>query len=56
VDDCSTENTAKIVNQFEDVRIKYIKLDKNSGANKARNIGIKNAKYNLIVFNDSDNI
>lgn len=54
IDDCSSDNTREVIEKFEDKRIKYIKLEKNSGANKARNIGIQNARYELIAFHDSN--
>ena len=54
VDDCSTDDTESIVSSYNDERIKYIKLDKNSGANYARNIGLLNAKGKYITFQDSD--
>ena len=46
VDDCSKDNSAKIIKEFNrtDDRIKYIKLEKNSGASISRNKGIKNSK------------
>lgn len=56
VDDFSTDNTDEIVNSYKDSRIKYIKLEKNSGANFARNIGLKNAHGRYITFQDSDDI
>lgn len=55
VDDCSTDNTEKIMKDYNQISfIKYIKLTKNSGACVARNVGIKNAKGNIIAFLDSD--
>ena len=60
VDDGSTDNTEEVVNKFiqKDKRIKYIKLDKNSGVNKARNIGFENisADSEWIGFLDSDDV
>lgn len=58
VDDCSKDNSAKIIEEFKisDNRIKYIKLEKNSGASVSRNTGIKNAKGRFIAFVDSDDI
>jgi len=56
VDDCSTDNTFDVVNSFtvNDQRIKYHKLERNSGANAARNQGTKLAKADIISFLDSD--
>lgn len=54
VDDCSIDETEKIVRSIKDERIRYVKLDKNSGANFARNKGIELAKYELVAFQDSD--
>jgi len=43
VDDCSNDNTEDIVKRYceTDDRIKYLKLDVNSGAAVARNKGIE---------------
>ena len=48
IDDGSSDDTENIINNLEDKRIRYIKLNKNKGASNARNIGIKLAsgKYN----------
>jgi len=54
VDDGSTDNTAEIVNGFNDSRIRYIRHDKNRGAAAARNTGIKAAIGSYIAFQDSD--
>jgi len=51
VDDCSTDNTKKILNNY---KIKAILLEKSVGSATARNIGIKNAKNNIIALTDSD--
>lgn len=58
VDDCSKDNSANIIKEFQrsDERIKYIKLEKNSGASVSRNTGIKNAKGRFIAFVDSDDL
>lgn len=56
VDDCSKDNTEEIVRSIEDKRLKYIKLKKNKGANYARNKGIELSKYDLVAFQDSDDI
>lgn len=54
VDDGSTDKTGDIVRSFNDRRIKYFKLEKNSGVHVARNLGLEKAGGQRIVFLDSD--
>ncbi|ALF54790.1 family 2 glycosyl transferase [Nostoc piscinale CENA21] len=54
VDDGSTDNTAEVVKEFTDPRIKFLPLGKNYGGSYARNQGIKAASTELIAFLDSD--
>lgn len=58
VDDCSTDNTFKIVSEqaILDTRIKIFKLDNNSGAAVARNTGIHAANGSFMTFLDADDI
>lgn len=58
VDDCSTDNTKEIVEQYqkEDSRIQYYCLPKNSGAAEARNEALRRAKGKWIAFLDSDDL
>lgn len=57
IDDCSSDSSADIIkNYLDDKRIKYIKLDKNSGAAVTRNTGLSNANGRYIAFLDSDDI
>lgn len=56
VDDCSTDNTEEILKSINDSRIKYVKLEKNSGACVARNKGIEISRGEFIAFNDSDDL
>jgi teichuronic acid biosynthesis glycosyltransferase TuaG len=53
-DDCSSDNSAEIINRYTDSRIKYIKLESNSGAAIARNKALEQAKGNYIAFLDAD--
>ena len=56
VDDCSSDHSAALINSFQknDSRIKYFRLEKNSGAGIARNKGIELAQGQYIAFLDSD--
>ena len=56
VDDCSSDNTEKIVKKYikNDSRIKYIKNNIPSGANVSRNKGIKIANGKFIAGLDDD--
>lgn len=54
VDDNSKDNTKEIVESINDSRVRYIRHDKNYGANVARNTGVNNARGELVAFQDSD--
>jgi glycosyltransferase involved in cell wall biosynthesis len=54
VDDASTDNTEGIVKGFNCGKIKYIRHEKNKGGAAARNTGIKEANFDYIAFQDSD--
>ena len=58
VDDCSGDDTEEIVSQYvrEDTRIKYIRLEKNSGAAVARNKAMREAEGEYMALLDSDDI
>lgn len=53
VNDGSTDNSLKIINQYDDYRIKLID-QKNMGISEARNNGLKIATGDFICFVDSD--
>lgn len=57
VDD-SNDITSKIIKDFiknnQGLKIKYFKPKKRAGINQSRNIGIRNADHDFIVFLDSD--
>ncbi|MBE6550995.1 MAG: glycosyltransferase family 2 protein [Ruminococcaceae bacterium] len=57
VDDCSTDDTDDIVKPYlADIRIKYFKNEKNSGAAVSRNFALREAKGKWIAFLDSDDL
>ncbi|WP_235068976.1 glycosyltransferase family 2 protein [Turicibacter sp. TJ11] len=56
VDDCSIDETASIIAQFKDPRIRYIKLSHNSGAARARNVALENINGKFIAFLDADDM
>jgi glycosyltransferase involved in cell wall biosynthesis len=55
VNDCSTDNTLKVLNNYSD-NIKILNLDKNVGCGLARNKGVKIAIGQYISFLDADDI
>lgn len=55
VDDCSTDNTKKVISDFlQDPRIKFLSNERNSGAAVSRNYALREAKGKWIAFLDSD--
>jgi len=56
VDDASTDNTREVISKYIETNscIKYLLLDKNSGANIAKNTGSKYASGEYLIFLDSD--
>ena len=58
IDDCSTDRTRSIVEEFreKDARIKVLINEEHSGAALSRNKGIKMAEGEYIVFLDGDDI
>lgn len=56
VDDCSTDNTVDVINEFASSRewVHLITLNTNQGPANARNVGIEAAKGSFLAFIDSD--
>jgi len=54
VDDCSTDSTDEVVKSIVDERLKYVRLERNSGGSAARNKGVEIAQGEYIAFLDSD--
>ncbi|WP_158844270.1 glycosyltransferase family 2 protein [Algibacter sp. L1A34] len=56
IDDCSTDNTIKIVESYNDNRVKVIKKEKNKGLIHSLNLGFSLAKGKYIARMDGDDI
>ena len=60
VDDCSTDSTREVVQKIQDEhgaqKIRFFCLEKNSGAQAARNRGISEAQGDFLMFVDSDDV
>jgi teichuronic acid biosynthesis glycosyltransferase TuaG len=57
VDDCSTDDTLKEIEQYnKEKRIKIVRLKENSGPAIARNVAIKHASGHYLAFLDSDDL
>jgi glycosyltransferase involved in cell wall biosynthesis len=56
VNDCSKDNTKKVIKSFDDSRIVYLENDRNIGRAQSRNKAIKKAKGNFIAVMDGDDI
>nr|WP_279342387.1 glycosyltransferase family 2 protein [Geotalea sp. SG265] len=54
VDDCSLDHTVEVVKKFQDPRVRCIIQDVNSGAQAARNRGIRESIGEWVAFLDSD--
>lgn len=54
VDDGSTDGTRELVTGFQDSRIRYIPSGGRIGVSRARNLGIREARGELVAFQDSD--
>ncbi len=56
VNDGSTDNTAKVLEEIKDPRIKIIAHSENKGGATARNTAVKNAKNEILFCLDADNV
>lgn len=58
VDDCSTDNSIKIISSLisKNDKVKLIINSENRGANFCRNIGIENSSFDWVMFFDSDDV
>ncbi len=56
VDDASTDHTAEVLSGITDSRMRYHRMQTNSGASAARNEGVRLAANEMIAFQDSDDL
>lgn len=54
VNDASTDKTKKYLNSIKSNKVKVIHNKKNLGPSESRNIGVKKAEYDIVVFIDDD--
>lgn len=55
VDDCSSDNSIRLIESYSDKRIRLLKQAKNQGHSAARNKGLEAAEGSIITYLDSDN-
>lgn len=56
VDDCSTDDTERIVGTYEDSRIHYLRNERNIGTALTRNKALREAKGKYVAFLDADDV
>jgi glycosyltransferase involved in cell wall biosynthesis len=56
VDDCATDNTARIIHSMRDSRIRYLKPRRNLGYAAARNLGLQESKGQYVACMDHDDV
>lgn len=56
VNDCSTDNTEKLIKNFNDDRIKLITQEYNKGLNAALNTGFEHSSSEILLYAASDDI
>jgi glycosyltransferase involved in cell wall biosynthesis len=56
IDDCSIDNSVEIIKSYDDIRIRFIKNEKNMGQPSSLNIGLKLAKGEYIARIDQDDV
>lgn len=56
IEDCSTDNSKKLVETIVSNRIKIIQHQKNKGLSASRNTGIQNSNSDYIAFLDADDL
>ena len=55
IDDASVDDTAEIISEINDERVRYFRNPENLGAAGARNVGLENTRGGYVCYLDSDN-
>lgn len=60
VEDCSKDNTVAVIREYletvQDARVRLIRQEKNNGAARSRNRGLKEARGRYIAYLDADDL
>ncbi|PHS55449.1 MAG: glycosyl transferase [Alteromonas sp.] len=56
IDDNSSVDYSKVLEKYNDTRVRYIKQAVSGGANVARNLGVKESTGDVVAFLDDDDI
>lgn len=60
VEDCSKDNTVAVLEKYldevQDERVRLIRQEKNNGAARSRNLGLKKARGRYIAYLDADDL
>ena len=56
VDDCSSDDSLKVIRSFKDSRIKVFRNRTNLGLSASLNVGLKKCKHNIISRIDQDDV
>jgi glycosyltransferase involved in cell wall biosynthesis len=54
VDDCSSDDTARVIDNYPNTLVRRVTLVRRSGAQAARNAGVRAAAGSWIAFQDCD--
>lgn len=56
IDDGSRDGTLGVIESIKDRRIKVVRNDKNLGTARSRNLGVAEARFDWVAFNDQDDV
>ena len=56
IDDFSSDKSKRIIEKFEDKRLKFFPLERKLGRTKSLNFGLDKCRFDLIAIQDADDI